>query len=273
MSQQFTCQLKTLSEVIEENAVEQIDLLKIDVEKSELEVLRGIKEEHWQKIKQIVVEVHDRDGRLDRVIQLLEGHGYKLIVAQEPELSKTGLYNIYARRKLRERSPTDKVISPTKPRWYSENALIKELRHYLKEKLPEYAIASAFVVLSTLPLTANGKVDRNALPRPKADIQHRLVPPRTQTEEIIAGIWSEVLGIEQVSIYDNFFDLGGHSLLATQVTTRLRDRAGIELPLRDLFAQHTLASLAQTIEKMRLALEQLQSAPAKELGDREEFEL
>ena len=286
-NQQFTCQLKTISEVIEENNVEQIDLLKIDVEKSELEVLKGIKAEHWHKIKQIVVEVHDREGRLAKITQMLEKYGYEFTIDRESELRETELYNIYARRKVGERdreigrqgdretgSNNFSSIDSTQYNWNSRNVLIGDIRDRLKEKLPEYTIPSAFCALSTIPLTSNGKVDYRALPVPEADkIQQPIVSPRSETEKILADIWSEVLGIDRVSIYDNFFDLGGHSLLATQVTTRLRDRLGVELPLRYLFAKHTLVSLAHTIEEMGSTLNQLQSAPTQELDDREEFEI
>lgn len=98
-TEQVTCQLKTISEIIQENAIEQIDLLKIDVEKSELDVLLGIEYQDWQKIKQIVVEVHDLEARLDKIATLLKEHGFgEIKVEQEPILKGSNLFNLYAWR-------------------------------------------------------------------------------------------------------------------------------------------------------------------------------
>ncbi|MBD2612452.1 amino acid adenylation domain-containing protein [Nostoc punctiforme FACHB-252] len=125
----------------------------------------------------------------------------------------------------------------------------RELRNFLKQKLPDYMIPSAIAILKTLPLTPNGKVDRRALPIPDME-QHReidFVPPRTPTEEAIANIIAAVLGLKQVGIHDNFFELGGHSLLATQVISRLQQTLNIELPLRSLLASPTVAGLSEAV--------------------------
>jgi amino acid adenylation domain-containing protein len=127
---------------------------------------------------------------------------------------------------------------------------VTELRGFLKEKLPEYMIPAAFVILTALPLTPNGKVDRRALPEPdltRPELESTFVAPRTEDEKIIAEIWVEVLGLEQVGIYDNFFELGGHSLLATQVVARIRETFQVELPLRTIFEALTVADLAVTL--------------------------
>ncbi|MEA2692634.1 MAG: hypothetical protein QOJ16_2021, partial [Acidobacteriota bacterium] len=129
----------------------------------------------------------------------------------------------------------------------------QELRRYLEERLPEAMVPAAFVLLPALPLTPNGKVDRRALARLAPEAGHaRAVgtPPRTATEVLLAGIWSRVLGTERVSAEDDFFALGGHSLLGTQVTSRVREVFGVELPLRRLFQAPTLAALAREIEAL-----------------------
>src|SRR5205085_2522186 len=111
-------------------------------------------------------------------------------------------------------------------------------RSFLKEKLPEYMIPSSWVLLDALPMTANGKVDRAALPAPdrsSRELKESFVAPRTSTEQTLAQIWAEVLQIDQVGIYDNFFEMGGHSLLATQVISRVRDILQVELPMHCLF--------------------------------------
>jgi NRPS condensation-like uncharacterized protein/acyl carrier protein len=130
-------------------------------------------------------------------------------------------------------------------------ASVGELRSFLKTKLPEYMIPSAFVMLEALPLTPNGKVDRRSLPAPdtaRPELEKPFVAPRTEVEERLAAIWSDVLGLEQIGVRDNFFELGGHSLLATQVVSRVREVFGMELPLRRLFESPTVAGLAEGIQ-------------------------
>jgi acyl carrier protein len=125
-----------------------------------------------------------------------------------------------------------------------------ELRRHAREKLPDYMVPSAFVVLDGLPLSPNGKVDRNALPTPEAVRQGRpeeRTAPRDGVEQVVASIWSEVLGSGPIGVHESFFDLGGHSLLATQVVSRLRDAFQIELPLRRLFEAPTVAELSASL--------------------------
>ncbi len=131
-----------------------------------------------------------------------------------------------------------------------------ELRAFLKDRLPDYMVPSALVETPAVPLTAHGKVDRKALPDPmeaSAPAEEGFDPSRTPTEELVAGIWSEVLRVERVGRDDSFFDLGGHSLLATRVLSRLREVLGTELPLRALFEAPTPAELAPRIEAARAA--------------------
>jgi acyl carrier protein len=125
-----------------------------------------------------------------------------------------------------------------------------ELRRFLEQRLPEYMMPASIVILESLPLTSNGKLDRHALPAPDltgAADREGYVAPRTAVEEILASIWATVLRLERVGIQDNFFALGGHSLLATQVVSRLRTAMGIELPLRALFEDPTIAALATRV--------------------------
>jgi amino acid adenylation domain-containing protein len=126
-----------------------------------------------------------------------------------------------------------------------------QLRQFSKEKLPNYMVPSAYMMLEFLPLTPNGKVDRRVLPAVDTlslDTKEDYVAPRTTVEEELARIWRQVLGKQQVGVHDNFFELGGHSLLATQLTSRIRDRFKVELPVRILFEAPTMAMLARHIE-------------------------
>ncbi|HEU4561408.1 MAG TPA: non-ribosomal peptide synthase/polyketide synthase [Longimicrobium sp.] len=129
-----------------------------------------------------------------------------------------------------------------------------ELRAHLKGRLPEYMVPSAVVVLESLPLTPSGKVARRALPAPDlASSEETYVAPRTPTEEVLAGIWAEVLRLERVGVEESFFELGGHSLLATRVVSRIREVFAVELPLRALFEGPTVAELAKAVGEMRRA--------------------
>ncbi|MBL8986309.1 MAG: amino acid adenylation domain-containing protein [Gemmatimonadetes bacterium] len=128
--------------------------------------------------------------------------------------------------------------------------LIPAVRAFLKERLPEYMVPGAFVLLDRLPLTANGKVDRRALPAPAGfrQLSAGYVAPKGATEERLAAIWSEVLEVGSIGGHDDFFDLGGHSLLATQVVSRVRDQFGVEVPVRLMFENPTVAGLARVVE-------------------------
>jgi amino acid adenylation domain-containing protein/non-ribosomal peptide synthase protein (TIGR01720 family) len=135
---------------------------------------------------------------------------------------------------------------------------ISQLRSFLKEKLPEYMVPSAIVILESLPLTPNGKIDRRALPEPEArtGIENDIVLPRTPIEEKLTQIWEQVLRVEQIGIHDNFFELGGDSILSIQIISRAKV-AGIELTIKQLFANQTIAQLATVAGTTKaLAIEQ-----------------
>ena len=252
-SQTFTAQLNTLSSIIAQENIEWIDLLKINVEKSELDVLLGIEDSDWQKIKQIVLEV-DIEDNLAAITSLLERHGYELAVKQDLLLENTQLCYIYAIRSSVERlllkDQREGAHIRQIPVLNDPVLSIGELRNFLMQKIPGYMVPSALVFLDSLPLTPNGKVDRKALPIPdqsRLDLEESFAAPRTSVEEVLAGIWAEVLKLVRVGIHDNFFDLGGHSLLATQVISRIRRAFQLEIPLRALFEKPTVEELAIAI--------------------------
>jgi amino acid adenylation domain-containing protein/non-ribosomal peptide synthase protein (TIGR01720 family) len=128
----------------------------------------------------------------------------------------------------------------------SKSEIKSQLRSFLKQKLPDYMIPSAFVVLDALPLTPNGKVDRRGLPQPdtaRHELETDLVAPRTESEEILAKIWREVLHLEQVGIHNNFFELGGDSILSIQIIFKAK-QAGLQLTAKQIFQHQTIAELA-----------------------------
>ncbi|MCP4655431.1 MAG: amino acid adenylation domain-containing protein, partial [bacterium] len=132
---------------------------------------------------------------------------------------------------------------------------VAELRSVLLETLPEYMVPARFVTLAALPLGPTGKVDRRALPAPEATVDENAAyaAPRTPAEELMAGLWGELLGYgagrERIGVDDDFFELGGHSLLATQLVSRVRDRLGVELELRQVFRTPTVAGLAAAVDR------------------------
>ena len=127
-----------------------------------------------------------------------------------------------------------------------------ELRHFLQQKLPSYMIPAVFVLLDKFPLTPNGKIDRQSLPSPeqvRRDLK-TIVAPRIAIEEILVEIWRDLLKVEQISVYDNFFDLGGHSLLTTQLLAKIRETLQVDISLRSLLESPTVDALAQNITRV-----------------------
>jgi ubiquinone/menaquinone biosynthesis C-methylase UbiE/acyl carrier protein len=141
----------------------------------------------------------------------------------------------------------------------SRQDLAKTLRHSLANKLPEYMIPSTFIWLDALPLTPTGKLDRHALPAPNSvrnDPTDVYAAPKSDLERLIASVWSEVLGIEKISIDSNFFNIGGHSLLGMQVVARLSDSLNLNVPLRLMFETRSIRGLAEAISSLQTATKQ-----------------
>jgi amino acid adenylation domain-containing protein len=151
---------------------------------------------------------------------------------------------------VREDKPNDKrLVAYLSGNLTSDS--IPAMRTHLKGKLPDYMMPSAIVLLDTMPLTPNGKIDRRALPAPDrtgAESANSSIAPSTPTETVVALIWTKVLNLQQVGIHDNFFELGGHSLLAVQIISRISEKFEIDLPLSYLFQSPTIAALSQSID-------------------------
>ena len=254
VAETFQCEFRTLSEVMREHNVKRIDLLKIDVEKSELDVLAGIGPAEWKKIEQVVMEVHDLEGRLEEVTTLLRERGFAVAVEQDEWLQQTGLYNVYARR-AKVRGQNENGNGHLTPRALARVGFSTDsLRSHIAARVPSHLVPAAFVILDRMPLLPNGKVDRRALPEPYkagAELKTIYVAPRTPFEEVIARIWEDMLGLPRISVDANFFELGGHSLLATQIMSRVREVLNCEMPLRRLFELPTIAELAAAVEETK----------------------
>jgi amino acid adenylation domain-containing protein/FkbM family methyltransferase len=250
------CETRALSEVIDKLQIERIDLLKIDAEKSELDVVAGITEQDWAKIDQLVIEVHGASTRLSQCTQILDHHGFRWAVEEDKQFAETDMLTLYAvhpRRLARSPGGPGSARSGRALPVTSEGSLdTAGLRQFLSERLPDHMLPESFVLLEALPRLPNGKIDSRDLPEPgqaQQRVERAFIPPQTMVEEIIAAIWSEVLGVVRVSIYDNFFELGGHSLSATQVASRLRKAFHTQGPLlRFMFERPTVHGLAAWIE-------------------------
>ncbi|HEX2188744.1 MAG TPA: amino acid adenylation domain-containing protein, partial [Longimicrobiaceae bacterium] len=140
-----------------------------------------------------------------------------------------------------------------------------ELRAWLRERLPDYMVPSAFVILDRFPRTGSGQVDRRALPTPDAAAEQAAAPahaaPRTPTEEVVAAMWAETLGTERVGIHESFFDLGGHSLLGAQLAARARSALGVDLPIGTLFEAPTVAEFAARVDEALRAASGVERPP------------
>lgn len=184
-------------------------------------------------------------GRVDQQVKIrgfrVEPGEVEAVLSQHPEVRAAAV----AALKLGD---TNGLVAYVVPREVSQ----EHLRDFLRERLPDYMIPAAYVLLDSLPMTPSGKIDRRRLPAPAAE-QTRAgayVPPETPIERKLAEIWAKILEIEQVSVDDDFFELGGHSLLATRLIHRINKSFNVELSLRDLFEQPTVADLALLIEEI-----------------------
>jgi non-ribosomal peptide synthetase component F len=189
---------------------------------------------------------YDAEGKLEfvgRVDQQVKLRGYRIELGEIETVLRRNEQVREAVVVLSEVDGDQRLVA-----YVAGDAQAGELRAYLKEQLPDYMVPSFFVGLKELPLLPNGKLDRRALPAPKGMGAEEYQAPRTQTEELLSGLWASVLRVPRVGIRDNFFELGGHSLLATKLASRVRETFGVEMPLRELFAHPTVASLAEQVE-------------------------
>jgi amino acid adenylation domain-containing protein len=190
-------------------------------------------------------------SRIDHQVKLrgfrIELGEIESVLSQHPSIAQCVVI-------LREDRPGDKRLVAYYTQRGEQTSSVLELRESLGSKLPEYMVPAAYVRLDALPLTPSGKIDRSGLPLPDIKdigVQDQYTPARNGTEEQLAQIWSEVLGIESIGIHDNFFAMGGHSLLATRIIARISSTLQIDLPLRKLFEALTIAELAIEIATLR----------------------
>lgn len=245
-TENYSCELTTISEIIKENDLKKIDLLKIDVEKSELLVLKGIEDNDWDKIKQLVLEVDTREHK-EEVISILDAKGYHLYVHNLVEVDK------------KEDNPNDVfafiiyAIKKSKQDFEKHNLSTSEsvsfIKNYLKDRLPEYMIPTHIKIIDTIPLNVNGKIDRSALKEIKSKVdlsaQKIKVEVNQSLFEVISNIWKSLLQVDSIDSNKNFFDLGGHSLLLIKMQATIEEMLEIKISVIELFKHPTIDSLSE----------------------------
>jgi len=239
VNEQYACAVTTITRVIAENNLARIDLLKIDVENSELKVLRGIGDSDWNIIHQIVLEVHDIASRLKDVVELLGLKGYDVSVTQSKALKDTSIHNVYALHATTgSLSPKQERKTLNETGWLGKRKYNERIKKYLIEKLPEYMVPSIYVPVAAMPLTANGKLDRKALPTPAMEIGGDYVSASTDVQERIIQIWSAVLGIgkDKIGVNANFFELGGHSIALIKLSNMINAAFGSNISVSRMFS-------------------------------------
>jgi FkbM family methyltransferase len=276
-SETYQCPLLTLSEVIAEHRVERIDLLKIDVEKSEFDVLSGLRPEDWGKIRQLVIEV-DTPQLLAQISALLERYGYDFETEElvSAEKSATGpevhVYMVYARRRgeTQSEAAAEGLVSTglPQPRRRGRAISVGDVRRHLQDRLPPHMTPSDFVMLKEFPLAQDGTVDWRALPDPASPVSGaKHVEPGAPSEQTIAAVWREVLGVEEVGFDDSFFEVGGTSLLVVQVNSKLRVAFNRNIPIVEMFRHPTIRVLARYVDRVgdhNPTFERMQSRASKQ---------
>ena len=253
--EEHQCQLRRLTDVLKELNLERIDLLKIDVQRAELDVLRGLERHDWSKIKQVVLEVHDQEGgatagNVAELTKLLKEQGFDVQIRQDSLLEGTDRFNCYAVRP-EYAAQLDNLVNFDETKTVSASlhkADSQNLRDFLEQYLPAYMLPQIVSPIARLPLTPEGKIDYRSLPAPQTSYSSRdIVLPSNPTEVALVGIWENILKQSPISVTDNFFQLGGDSIRSIQMQA-LAHEQGLSFSIRDLFQHQTIHELAMTID-------------------------
>ena len=239
------CGVQTLGQALEGHSVDRIDLLKIDVEKAEWQVLHGIDDGLWQRIDQVVMEVHDIDGRVAACVRLLEDKGFSVLIDRNPDLLSTDMYGLYARR-----GPV--APDPAAPNWRRPLSTRRALASAIRERIPQLAdiAVERFRFVAALPRDTRGEIDTAALGAMIASEGAAEPGVMSAIEERLAAIWCRLLKVESVRTSDDFFDLGGTSLKSVRMVLEVDETFGENvLPPDQLFAGSRFDEVAAVIRR------------------------
>ncbi len=244
-SKSIECNVETLSDQIEKHYIKQIDLLKIDSEGSELDILLGIKNNHWNIIQTIVIEVNNVDSRLTPIKELLTIKGYNLHCYKIDSLTETNLFIVFASRKSINQINKLPILQLPMA---DETDLIRALKNFASMKLPIYMLPSRFEIIAKLPKTTNGKIDFKNLKSyldSKAKKKQKNIKkwPVNTDINIIRHIWEKLLKHETSELDDNFFEIGGNSILAVQLAAELSAALQKSISVIDIFNYPSIEKL------------------------------
>ena len=250
--QTHACTLTRISDLMAAEGIERVDLLKIDVQRSERELLDGVDDADWPRINQIVVEVHDLDGRLEAMRTLLAARGYTVESDQDTMFAGSDMHYLYARRAPAP-PPPSAPGNPTAKHY----ALVPlqpvspaQVLSFLATRVAPHQMPASLEILEDLPRTVSGKADRAQITRRiQTQPPAAPTPPADPHLARIAAVWAEVLG-KPVGPGDDFFKSGGNSLAAARVITRLRDRYHADLPIRWIFDAPRLDAFAELVRSL-----------------------
>ncbi|SES02923.1 methyltransferase, FkbM family/amino acid adenylation domain-containing protein [Streptomyces sp. yr375] len=249
-ARRLTVPVRTASQIIDEEDIDRVSLLKIDAERSELDVLAGIEDRHWALIDQVCLEVHDSDGRPDRVRALLTAQGFEVRARRPADDNLGDLVTFYAVRPGGA-SAGAQPRPAARPRSAFLDELLTEIRDKAAQVLPLSMLPSQMTAVSRLPLTANGKLDRARLMT--ASPATRPESARTATterERVLCALIAEIVGVSRVQVDDNIFGIGGTSLTAVKLTAAICKRFGVPFKFRMVVDSPTAAGLARRLDEL-----------------------
>lgn len=268
-AEMITVKLSTLSTQIDTYGLTHIDLLKIDVEGSELRVLQGLRNEHWPLVKQVVIESSNSPEVLLEITSLLERHNFKYTIVQSEELKATELVNIFAFNKAETQKDRFLHSSNLKPNILQQGRkfAVKSIKEELAAFLPAYMLPSEITLVNEFPLNANGKVNGLGLLNLISSKDREVLLPKTEKEIQVHKVCCILLdkASTDVSMNDSFFELGGHSLLVVKLVARLREYFEVELTIQEVFSTNSINDIVSLLESRLMIMNMKQLSEAEEV--------
>lgn len=249
-SNEIECDFETFDFFIDRNFIKKIDLLKIDVEKAELQVLDGISPKNWSIVQQCVIELHDHEGSKNKILAILKANNFICKVRQYHTLVDTNLFTIYASKNPEFERTEHSKKHEFHYQWYSYDSYINDVRLHMKQNLPEYMQPQYYKIVDQFPTTLTGKIDFSVFKSNEKNIPETLKDAsldNNEAEQVIIEVWGKLLGHKNIKAEDNFFDIGGNSLMTIQAYIKLRDMLPSDFRMIDFFSYPTARKLADKL--------------------------
>ncbi len=250
-SEKTECEMWTLSHLFEKANLDRVDLLKVDVQRAELDVLSGIQPQDWEKIQQIVMEVQDKEGRLRSCLELLKDNGFEVAHEQEIGFVTSDRYLLYASKTgLSKSSQTQSVSVSSRQTSCEPEALTQDLKNFLEDYLLQVFHPGDYVFADALPINANGKLARDKLSEhPCLKVSGIKTPVGAGVPAQLAEIWQDILKVDKVFLEDNFFDLGGDSLKSVRIVYSIQQKLNMELSMSEVLRFPVLSDFIRVVSK------------------------